>query len=65
MDMPEFDKTVVDVVDLGDDSGDKEYWWSLTPDERWAIVEHLRRLNYGYDPDTTRMERVLEIVDSE
>ncbi len=60
-----FDKTAVEIVDLADSNGDREYWWSRTPDERWAMVEHLRRLNYGYDPATTRMERVLEIVDGQ
>ncbi|HSR51051.1 MAG TPA: hypothetical protein VLV83_09485 [Acidobacteriota bacterium] len=57
------DKTTLSVSSLGEDAGDKEFWLSKTPQERLQTVELLRQLNYGYDPDTARLQRVLEIVE--
>ena len=31
--------------------------------ERLAALELMRQINYGYDPTTARLERVLEIVE--
>jgi hypothetical protein len=39
------------------------YWQSRSSSERMAKLERLRQEAYGYDPATTRLERVLEIID--
>jgi len=56
------DKTTLAVTSLGDETGDREFWLSKTPDERLAAMELLRQINYGYDPATARVERVLTVV---
>jgi hypothetical protein len=42
---------------------EKQYWLSKTPAERLIALEQMRRIVYGYDPSTTRHQRVLEITD--
>ncbi len=56
------DKNVLSVVSLSDESDEKEYWHAKTPQERLAAVELMRQINYGYDPTTTRLQRVLEVA---
>jgi len=53
------DKTAFSIVLLGDESDEKIFWQSKTPQQRLATVELLRQLNYGYDPATARLQRVL------
>ncbi len=57
------DKTAFSVTTLFEKSGDKEYWRSKTPQERLEALELMRQINYGYDPTTARLQRVLEIVE--
>jgi hypothetical protein len=57
------DKTAFLIVSLTDESDEKEYWRSRTPQERLETVELLRQLNYGYDPVTAQLQRVLEIAE--
>lgn len=57
------DKTAFSVTTLFEKSGDKEYWLSKTPQERLEALELMRQINYGYDPTTARLQRVLEIVE--
>jgi hypothetical protein len=44
-------------------SSEVEYWLSRTPQERLQALECLRRLYYGYDPATARVQRVLDVTD--
>ena len=57
------DKTAFSVTTLFEKSGDKEYWLSKTPQERLVALELMRQLNYGYDPTTARLQRILEIAE--
>ncbi len=57
------DKTAFSVISLSEKSSDREYWLSKTPQERLAALELMRQINYGYDPATDQLERVLEIVE--
>ena len=59
------DKTAFSVVSLSDEPGDKEFWLSKTPLERLEAMELLRQMNYGYDPVTARLQRVLTIAQLE
>ena len=56
------DKTAFSVTTLSEKSDDKEYWHAKTPQERLEAVELMRQINYGYDPTTIRLQRVLEVA---
>ena len=56
------DKGALSVISLSEESNDKEYWHAKTPQERLEAVELMRQINYGYDPTTTRLQRVLEVA---
>ncbi|MDE0019114.1 MAG: hypothetical protein OXU51_23235 [Candidatus Poribacteria bacterium] len=45
------------------DEADKAYWHSKSPQERMAALELMRQINYGYDPTTERIQRVLEVAE--
>ena len=45
------------------DAADKAYWHSKSPQERMEALELMRQINYGYDPTTERLQRVLEIAE--
>jgi hypothetical protein len=59
---PKLDKTAIQITSLFDESSDKKYWLSKTPLERLEAVELMRQIVYGYDPATTRLQRVFEIT---
>ena len=48
------------VHDGGDEKG---YWQTKTPQERVQAIEVMRRIVYGYDPDTERLSRFFEITE--
>jgi hypothetical protein len=54
------DKTAFSVDSLRDPSDEKAYWLSKTPQERLEALELMRQIVYGYDPATTRLQRVFE-----
>ncbi len=56
------DRTTLSVTPLTDDSSDREFWLAKTPDERLAAMELLRAINYGYDPLSARLQRVLSVA---
>ncbi|MCE2394813.1 hypothetical protein J4G02_09540 [Candidatus Poribacteria bacterium] len=56
------DKGALSVISLSEESDDKEYWYAKTPQERLEAVELMRQINYGYDPTTIRLQRVLEVT---
>ena len=56
------DKSTLSVISLSEESDEKEYWHAKTPRERLEAVELMRQINYGYNPTTTRLQRVLEVV---
>jgi hypothetical protein len=57
------DRSFFDVVSLDGEICDKEYWRAKSPRERVEALELLRQIVYGYDPATTRLQRVLEVVE--
>jgi hypothetical protein len=62
LDFPKIQRTAFKVSSLFDQSDDKSYWLSKTPYERLEAIELMRRIIYGYDPSTTRLQRILEIT---
>jgi hypothetical protein len=57
------DKTVFSVASLSDESDEKAYWLSRSHHERLQAIELLRQNIYGYDPASTRLQRVLTITE--
>jgi hypothetical protein len=62
IDTVRMDKTAFSVGRLGDEGDEKAYWQSKTPEERLAAVELMRQIAYGYDPSTTRLQRILSVT---
>jgi hypothetical protein len=57
------DKTVIEVVSgFNEVPDDRPFWLSKTPAERLRALELLRRLNYGHERATARLQRVFEVV---
>ncbi|MDE2809493.1 MAG: hypothetical protein OXN90_13855 [Gemmatimonadota bacterium] len=61
IDTVKIDKSFLLVTSLSE-LDEKEYWHSKTPYERLESIELMRQINYGYDPTTTRLQRVLEVA---
>ena len=58
------DRSVFEIRSL-DEADDREYWRTKSPRERMEALELMRQIIYGYDPATTRLQRVLEIAELE
>ncbi len=65
MSLPELklDRTAFSVATLSEASDETAYWWSKTPEERLQAMEWMRQVNYGYDPTSARLQRVLDYVE--
>jgi hypothetical protein len=59
------DRKAFSVASTLEPSDEKAYWLSKTPSERLQAAELMRQIVYGYDPSTTRLQRVLEIAQLE
>ena len=57
------DRSAFQIGSLDDAADEKTYWRAKSPRERMEALELMRQIIYGYDPATTRLQRVLEIVD--
>ena len=55
-------KSAFTISSLHEESDEKAYWSSKTPYERLEALEFMRQMIYGYDPTTTRLQRVLTIT---
>ena len=55
------DKSRISISSLYEKSDEKEFWQSKTPLERIKALESIRQIIYGYDPSTTRLQRILSI----
>jgi hypothetical protein len=61
--LPKLDKTAFSVIPLEqNEEAEKAYWLSKTPFERLDALETMRQIIYGYDPTTTRLQRVFEVT---
>jgi hypothetical protein len=58
---PQINKTAFQVSSLTEESDEKAYWLSRTPQERLRHIEYLRRINYG-SRTAGRLQRVLEVI---
>ena len=55
------DRSVISVVTTATPSDAREYWKTRTMEERLVALELTRQILNAYDPDTTRLQRVLEV----
>ncbi len=62
VDSLKIDRKALSVGSVLAPSDEKAYWLSKTPYERLQAGELMRQIAYGYDPSTTRLQRVLEIA---
>ena len=56
------DKTSMVISSLDEPTDEIVYWSTKTPIERMAAIELMRQIIYGYDPTSTRLQRVLTIT---
>lgn len=56
------DRTAFSAASLLEPSDERAYWLSKSPYERLQAVELMRQIVYGYNPSTSRLQRVLEIA---
>ncbi len=61
-DFPRVERKAFSAGSIFDKSDEKRYWLSKTPAERIQAVELMRQIIYGYDPATTRLQRVFEVT---
>ena len=57
------DRSYFSIAHTAEPDDAKAYWLTKSPQERVAAIEFLRQSLYGYDPATTRLQRVLEIAE--
>jgi hypothetical protein len=62
LDSVQIDRKAFSVTSVLEPSDEKAYWLSKTPSERLQAAELMRQIVYGYDPSTTRLQRVLEVA---
>jgi len=58
-------RSAFSVVSLHESDNDLQYWQARTPVERLAAVELNRRMVYGHNRSTSRLQRFLEIAELE
>ena len=56
------DKTASKAASPSDPSDEKAFWLPKTPAERLGALEFMRQVADGYDPATTRLQIVLEVL---
>jgi len=62
---PKIDRSYFKISGLTDKSDETAFWQSKTPRERLEAIEIIRQIIYGYNPSTTRLQRVFEIAQQE
>ena len=61
--LPSLNKKVVNVTTLHDIDEEKKYWFSKSPLERIEAIEIQRRMIYGHDRVTSRLQRFFETAE--
>jgi hypothetical protein len=56
------DKQALTISELHQPSDDPLYWRRQSPQDRIKHTERLRQMNYGYDQDTERLQRVFTVI---
>lgn len=61
--LPRLNKKIVSVTSLDDIEEEKKYWISKSPLERIEAIEINRRMIYGKDRVTSRLQRFFETAE--
>jgi len=61
--LPRLNKEIVKITSLDNIEEEKKYWLSKGPLERIEAIEINRRMVYGQDRTTSRLQRFLEIAE--
>ena len=61
--LPSLNKKIVNVTSLDDIEEVKNYWFSKSPLERIEAIEINRRMIYGQDRVTSRLQRFFETAE--
>ena len=56
------DKAAFSVGTLDHDRDDRDFWLSMSPEERLQAIEIIQQKIYGYSFPTPRLQRVFEIT---
>ena len=62
LELPKLDRSTIVVTSLFDEDEEKQFWLSRSPAERLLALEQMRCIVYGYDPSTTRLQRIFEVT---
>jgi hypothetical protein len=62
---PRLDRNAFSICPLYEESDEKTFWAQKSPLERLEALERMRQILYGYDPATTRLQRVLTVAQRE
>jgi hypothetical protein len=62
LDEAQMDKRAFSIGSLIQPASDRDFWLARTATERLKGIEFLRQALYGYDPATTRLQRVFEVA---
>ena len=58
------DRSAFSVISIEEQLADeKTFWLKKSPHERLEAVELTRRILYGYNPTTLRLQRVFEVIE--
>ncbi len=57
------DKSAITFGTLEDEGDNRAFWRGKSVEERLEALELMRQIAYGYDPDTSRLQRVLEFAE--
>ncbi len=57
------DKNIFAVHSLYDDQNDLIFWLSQSPQDRISAIEMMRKINYGNDIITARLQRFFEVAE--
>ena len=57
------DKNVFTVHHFHDEKNDLQFWLSKSPQDRISAIEEMRRINYGKDITTGRLQRSFEVAE--
>jgi hypothetical protein len=62
VDRIKINRNVINITSISE-SDEKEYWLAQTPEKRLEAIEMMRQVAYGYDENSARLQRVLEIAE--
>lgn len=61
--MPRLDKTEISVASFDDIEAERQFWFSKSVVERVNAIEFQRRMVYGINRTTSRLQRFLETAE--